>query len=108
MFAFNSDRYHNKEVWYDKEVKELHPGMSHFVGGNTKIYGVALFRLREQDFQEFPHKDGISPAWPLKYADFEPYYTQAEELYQVHGRQGLTIIANALRVGDHLLERMGT
>ena len=26
-----------------------------------------------------------SPAWPLSYDDFEPWYSQAEQLYQVHG-----------------------
>jgi len=86
--VFNTNRYHNDEVWYDREGKELHPGMSYFVGGNTKVYGAALFRLRDRDFEEYVHKDGLSPAWPLKYKDFEPYYTQAEELYQVHGKQG--------------------
>ena len=64
------------------------PGMSYFVGGNTKVYGAALFRLREKDFEAFQHKDGLSPAWPLKYKDFEPYYVQAEKLYQVHGKSG--------------------
>ncbi len=87
--VFGSDRYHNPEVWYDREGKELHPGMSYFVGGNTKVYGAALFRLREKDFEAYPHKDGLSPEWPLKYSDFEPYYTQAEQLYQVHGQSGL-------------------
>jgi choline dehydrogenase-like flavoprotein len=87
--VFNSDRYHNNEAWYDRTGKELHPGMSYFVGGNTKLYGAALFRLRERDFEEFQHKDGISPAWGLKYRDFEPYYTEAEKLFQVHGNQGL-------------------
>lgn len=86
--VFNSDRYHNPEVWYDKNGNELHPGMSYCVGGNTKVYGAALFRLREKDFESYPHKDGISPAWPLKYKDFEPYYIQAEKLYQVHGKGG--------------------
>jgi choline dehydrogenase-like flavoprotein len=86
--VFNSDRYHNKEVWYDKDGNELHPGMSYFVGGNTKVYGAALFRLREKDFEAYPHKDGISPEWLLKYRDFEPYYIQAEKLYQVHGKSG--------------------
>jgi choline dehydrogenase-like flavoprotein len=62
--------------------------MSYCVGGNTKVYGAALFRLREKDFEAYPHKDGISPAWPLKYKDFEPYYIQAEKLYQVHGKGG--------------------
>lgn len=86
--VFNSDRYHNSEVWYNRNGKEIHPGMSYFVGGNTKLYGAALFRLREKDFEAFQHKDGISPAWPLKYQDFEPYYVQAEKLYQVHGQSG--------------------
>jgi choline dehydrogenase-like flavoprotein len=27
------------------------------------------------------HKGGISPSWQLKYQDFEPYYTQAEQLF---------------------------
>jgi len=34
------------------------------------------------------HKDGISPAWPLGYDVFEPYYTQAGALYHVHGQRG--------------------
>lgn len=86
--VFNSDRYHSAEVWYDRDGNELHPGMSYFVGGNTKVYGAALFRLRERDFEQYIHKDGISPEWPLKYKDFEPYYVQAEKLYQVHGQSG--------------------
>ncbi|WP_421654389.1 GMC family oxidoreductase N-terminal domain-containing protein [Leptothermofonsia sp. ETS-13] len=86
--VFNSDRYHNSEVWYDRDGNELHPGMSYFVGGNTKVYGAALFRLREKDFEKYQHRDGISPEWPLKYRDFEPYYVQAEKLYQVHGKSG--------------------
>jgi choline dehydrogenase-like flavoprotein len=86
--VFSSDRYHNSEVWYDRDGNELHPGMSYFVGGNTKVYGAALFRLREKDFEKYAHKDGISPEWPLKYRDFEPYYVQAEKLYQVHGNSG--------------------
>lgn len=86
--VFNGDRYHNAEIWYDRVGNELHPGMSYFVGGNTKVFGAALFRLREKDFEKFQHKDGFSPEWPLKYRDFEPYYGQAEKLYQVHGQSG--------------------
>jgi choline dehydrogenase-like flavoprotein len=86
--VFGTNRYHHSEVWYTPTGQEIHPGMSYFVGGNTKLYGAALFRLREQDFEEVRHIDGVSPAWPLKYQDFEPYYTEAEKLYQVHGQQG--------------------
>ena len=80
-----SFNYYSKEVMYDPAGKELRPGFSYHVGGNTKVYGAALFRLRERDFQEFDHVDGKSPAWPLSYADFAPYYDEAEALYQVHG-----------------------
>ena len=87
--VFQHDRYHTKEVWYDKNEKELHPGTGYWVGGNTKVYGAALFRLREKDFEKVIHKGGVSPEWELKYDDYEPYYTEAEKLYHVHGKQGL-------------------
>ncbi len=81
-------KYHTKEIWRDGEGKELHPHTNYFVGGNTKFYGAALFRLRREDFSELRHKGGVSPAWPIAYEDLEPYYTQAEEIYCVHGRRG--------------------
>ena len=64
--------------------------MHYFVGGATKLYGAALYRLRAEDFGELRHHDGISPAWPIAYDELEPYYTQAEQLYQVHGRAART------------------
>ena len=81
-------RYHTKEVWKDKEGAPLHPHTNYYVGGNTKFYGAALFRLREADFGEIRHAGGVSPAWPIGYADLEPYYTEAERLYHVHGERG--------------------
>ena len=64
------------------------PGLHYWVGGNSKLYGAALFRLRETDFHGVRHVDGVAPEWPLKYDVFEPYYQQAEELYRVHGARG--------------------
>jgi choline dehydrogenase-like flavoprotein len=86
--VFVDARYQSKETWYGADGKSFHPGLHYFVGGNSKVYGAALFRLRERDFGEIRHQDGISPAWPLRYADFEPYYQAAEELYHVHGLRG--------------------
>lgn len=86
--VFGQDRYHTDEVWLDKHGKELRPGTGYWVGGNTKVYGAALLRLRERDFQRIEHKGGVSPAWPLTYDDFSAYYTQAERIYGVHGRRG--------------------
>jgi choline dehydrogenase-like flavoprotein len=81
-------RYATKEVWRDAEGQELHPHTNYWVGGNTKFYGAALFRLRREDFGELKHWGGTSPAWPISYDDLEPYYTQAEQLYHVHGQRG--------------------
>lgn len=83
------ERYLNSEVWYKKDGKPLRPLTHYYVGGNTKFYGGALFRFREQDFEKIIHKGGISPEWPLKYRDFAPYYAKAEKLYEVHGKRGL-------------------
>ena len=46
-------------------------------------------RFRESDFAQTAHAGGVSPAWPIGYADLEPYYTQAEHLYHVHGEHGV-------------------
>ncbi|GGY12565.1 GMC oxidoreductase [Streptomyces anandii] len=86
--VFVKAKYRAPEFWYDKKGNRFPPEVNYYVGGNTKFYGAALFRLRPEDFGELRHHDGISPAWPLDYADFEPYYTQAEHLYLVHGRHG--------------------
>lgn len=82
-------RYNTKEVWYDQKGKPLHPHTNYWVGGNTKFYGAALFRMRKEDFGEIRHYGGISPAWPISYDEMEPYYTRAEDLYQVHGERGV-------------------
>ena len=81
-------KYQTKEMWHDKDGKELHPHTNYYVGGNTKFYGAALFRLRKEDFGEIYHHGGLSPAWPIRYEDIEPYYTEAERLYHVHGNRG--------------------
>src|SRR5215510_13609842 len=81
-------KYNTKETWRDSEGGELHPHTNYNVGGNTKFYGAALFRLRKQDFGEIRHKGGISPAWPIEYEELEPYYTEAERMYHVHGQRG--------------------
>jgi choline dehydrogenase-like flavoprotein len=86
--VFVDAAYQAKETWYDGAGKTFHPGLHYFVGGNSKVYGAALLRLRERDFEEIRHEDGISPAWPLKYDVFEPYYAEAERLFHVHGAAG--------------------
>ncbi|WP_321475744.1 GMC family oxidoreductase [uncultured Paludibaculum sp.] len=81
-------KYQTREVWRDSKGKDLHPHTNYCVGGNTKFYGAALFRLRREDFGELRHHGGVSPAWPLSYDDLQPYYTAAERMYHVHGERG--------------------
>ena len=86
--VFVKNRYVSKDTWYDKDGKPFQPGVHYFVGGATKMYGAALFRLREGDFKPHHTADGQTPGWPIHYEDLEPYYTQAERLYNVHGQRG--------------------
>jgi choline dehydrogenase-like flavoprotein len=86
--VFLDQKYTTTETWVDKKGKDFRPGIHYYVGGNTKFYGAALLRMRESDFGEVKHFGGVSPAWPIAYADLESYYTKAEKLYHVHGLRG--------------------
>ena len=86
--VFVDGAYQAPETWFGADGSKFHPGLHYYVGGNSKVYGAALFRLRERDFEVIQHKDGVSPAWPLGYADFRPFYDEAETLFAVHGQRG--------------------
>ncbi len=86
--VFVAGRYMTEDTWYDADGAPFQPQVHYYVGGATKLYGAALYRLRKEDFGELRHHDGISPAWPITYDELEPYYTRAEQHYQVHGARG--------------------
>jgi choline dehydrogenase-like flavoprotein len=86
--VFVDGRYQSEDTWYDAKDKAFAPQVHYFVGGATKLFGAALYRLRAEDFGELQHQDGVSPAWPISYDEMEPHYMQAEQLYQVHGARG--------------------
>lgn len=83
--VFFQKKYKAKDTWLDKNGNTFDPGAYYNVGGSTKFYGGALFRLRERDFEMIEHKGGISPAWPMRYSDLEPYYDEADRMFRVHG-----------------------
>lgn len=88
--VFTEGYYAQKqETWRKPDGTPFSPFIYYYVGGNTKFYGAALLRMRERDFATVQHAGGISPAWDLGYADFEPYYSRAEQLYHAHGKHGL-------------------
>ena len=86
--VFVDGKYISHDTWYDDHGTPFQPQVHYFVGGATKMYGAALYRLRPADFGEIKYSDGVSPAWPIGYSELEPYYTRAEWLYQVHGDHG--------------------
>ena len=86
--VFVDNRYVSPDTWYDEHGTPFQPQVHYFVGGATKLYGAALYRLRKEDFGELHHHDGVSPAWPVPYDELEPYYTLAEQHYEVHGARG--------------------
>lgn len=86
--VFVKNRYVSRDTWYDQHNQPFQPGSHYFVGGATKMYGAAMFRLRQEDFKAHRTADGLTPDWPIGYGDLEPYYTQAERLYNVHGQRG--------------------
>jgi choline dehydrogenase-like flavoprotein len=79
---------HTEKIWQDKNGNDLHPQQSYFVGGQTKVFGAAMFCKREGDFGVIQHQGGISSEWPISYADMEPFDTRAEELFDVRGDLG--------------------
>jgi choline dehydrogenase-like flavoprotein len=86
--VFIDNRYVSEDTWYDGDGKPFQPQVHYYVGGATKLYGAALYRMRKEDFGELQHHGGISPAWPISYEEMEPYYCKAEQLYEVHGARG--------------------
>jgi len=86
--VFVENRYISPDTWYDGDGKPFQPQVHYYVGGATKLYGAALYRMRKEDFGKLQHHGGVSPAWPIPYEEMEPYYCKAEQLYEVHGARG--------------------
>jgi choline dehydrogenase-like flavoprotein len=86
--VFKNKRYRTTEHFLDRDGKLFRPAFWYGVGGNTKVYGAALPRLRREDFGVLETEDGVSPAWPITYEELEPYYAEAERIFKVHGEMG--------------------
>lgn len=85
---FRDGAFRGAETWDDASGQPFNPGNYTYVGGNSKFYGAVLFRYRAEDFTAMEHLGGVSPAWPISYAEFEPWYQKAEALYEVRGALG--------------------
>ena len=64
-------------------------GSYHCVGGPSVFYGGVSFRFREGDFEPGSEIVGDSgAAWPYRYSDLEPFYSEAERLLNISGEAG--------------------
>jgi choline dehydrogenase-like flavoprotein len=62
--VFVDNRYVSPDTWYNSDGKPFQPQVHYFVGGATKMYAAALYRLRREDFGELREYDGIClPLW---------------------------------------------
>ena len=59
--VFGARRYRTCETWLDGQGRWFVPNLHPWVGGNTKVYGAALVRLRREDFAPVEHAD--PPRW---------------------------------------------
>ncbi|PWW04554.1 choline dehydrogenase-like flavoprotein [Hoeflea marina] len=85
---FQRGHFRPKEFWHEHGGAAFNPGNYYNVGGNSKFYGAVLYRYRREDFAEMQHLEGVSPAWPFAYEELEPWYSKAEQLFNVRGALG--------------------
>ena len=97
---FRKNRYHAAEQWFGPDGDPFAPQTVHAIGGNTKIWGGVLERMREREFSGLPLQEGPSPDWGLRYDELAPWYDTAEQLYRVHGVAGADPTAPP-RSGDY-------
>jgi choline dehydrogenase-like flavoprotein len=82
---FERGHFRPQETWLDGQGAPFNPGNYYYVGGNSKFYGAVLIRYRREDFSPLQHAEGVTPGWPIGYDEFEPWYSAAEQLFQVRG-----------------------
>ncbi len=85
---FGKAHFRPKEEWLDGDNQLFNPGNYYNVGGNSKFYGAVLLRYRREDFSPLRHMGGTTPGWPIAYDSLEPWYQQAEHLFEVRGTLG--------------------
>lgn len=86
---FRGQRLHSDDAWFGPDGDPFQPQAVYAPGGNTKIWGGVLERMREAEFEGLPMQEGRAPDWELRYGDLAPWYDKAEQLFRVHGQAGV-------------------
>ena len=61
--VFGDGKYTADETFYDSRDRPFRPELHYYVGGNSKVYGAALFRLLPGGLRRGP-ASGRGRAWP--------------------------------------------
>ena len=87
--VFVDNRYVSPDTWYDANGKAV-PAAGALLRRrrDEALRRSALPPAARRTSASSSHHDGISPAWPISYDELEPYYTLAEQMYEVHGARG--------------------
>ncbi len=85
---FQRGVYRSPELWVDEKGAAFNPGTFYCVGGNSKFFGAVMLRFRVEDFLGRDHPGGMSVPWPFDYDTLEPWYNEAEHLFEVRGQIG--------------------
>jgi choline dehydrogenase-like flavoprotein len=76
--VFVKNRYVSKDTWHDKDNKPFQPGVALFRRRRDQGVWRGLVPFAQQDFTAHRTADGLTPGWPIRYDELEPYYTQAK------------------------------
>ena len=87
--VFVDGRYQSEDTWYDKEGQGVRRRRcTTSSAARPRCTARRSTACAPRTSARSSTQDGVSPAWPISYDEMEPYYTQAEQLYQVHGARG--------------------
>jgi choline dehydrogenase-like flavoprotein len=116
--VFVEGRYTSSDSWQDKDGNAFQPGVHYYVGGATKLYGENFYMSMDVPVAGVAHQAGTcrfgdDPNETVLDANCKAH--ELDNLYVVDTsffpsigavNPALTAMANAIRVGEHLTQRL--
>ena len=75
------------EMVLDGSTSLLRPALGQGIGGSTLLYAASLARFERGDFSGPDADEGSANPWPISYEELEPFYLEAERLFEVSGTE---------------------
>ncbi len=80
-------------IYSNSDKKNFIPFIGKGGGGSSSLYGAVLEQFKPEDFN--------NELWPISYSDLEPYYQQAESMFEV-SRNNLSLSPENIKAWDVL------